>query len=156
MWQIGLSLTLGTTLNGTTAGEWLCTIVHVGPRLVDLAVDAALEVHQPPALIDRIGIEVVLHDVVDRDHRRRQRTRQEIAVGRAGMAHAAMAVAIEHTLVGADVIRVHQVLEYRPVDRPARRRRPGADRCSVIHNVVPVGSFSIPQPYLKGPGEGKV
>jgi hypothetical protein len=42
----------------------------VRPRLVNLAMDKALEKACTPLRIDGIGIEVVFHDVVCRDQRR--------------------------------------------------------------------------------------
>ena len=96
--------------------------VDVGPRLVDFAVDEALDVHEPPGLIDRIGIEVVLHDVGGGDDRRRLRARQEIAVRRMGMADRHMAVAVEHALVGEDAVRRDEVLDRGGVDRAAGLR----------------------------------
>jgi hypothetical protein len=46
-----------------------------------------LEEHRPAALVDRIAVEIVFHDVVERDELRATRARQEKAVGPVGMAH---------------------------------------------------------------------
>jgi hypothetical protein len=46
---------------------------HVGPRLVDLAVDEALEEDAAAALIDRVRVEIELHDVFRGDERGRER-----------------------------------------------------------------------------------
>ena len=43
----------------------------VAARLVDFAMDEALDVHQATLLVDRIGIEIKFHDVFGDDRRRR-------------------------------------------------------------------------------------
>ena len=74
-----------------------------------------------PCLIDRIGIEVVFHDVRGRDDRRRLGTGQQISVGRMGMTHADMPVAVEYALVGENAVGRDEVVDGRRVDRAAGR-----------------------------------
>jgi len=76
----------------------------VGPRLVDFAVDEALGVERASLVLDRIAVEVEFHDVVCADQFGRARTRQQIAIGIAGMPHADMAPAIEYALVGENAV----------------------------------------------------
>ena len=121
--------------------------IDIGTGLVDLAVDEALNIHESPGLIDRIGIEVVFHDVRRGDDRGRLGARQEISIGRMGMTHAYMAIAVEDALVGQDAVGRDQVFDGSRVDRAARPRR-GAG-CLMVHaNVTNV-------PVARGPSNNQ-
>src|SRR5262249_15790342 len=78
--------------------------VDVRPHLVDLAVDEPLFVGTTPLRIDRLAVEIVLHDVVGRDRRWRDRARHQITVWIAGIADADMTEAIENLFVREDTV----------------------------------------------------
>jgi len=78
---------------------------HVGSCLVYLAVNEALQIHSSTFAVDRIAIEVVLHDVVSRDERRRQIAREKIAVRIAIVPNTNVPVAIDDSLVCQDMVR---------------------------------------------------
>src|SRR5262249_59044100 len=78
--------------------------VDVGTRLVDAAMDEALEIGRPPARIDRIALERELHDVVDLDALGRPRPRQQKALRVVGMARADMPERIHDALARQDPV----------------------------------------------------
>ena len=89
--------------------------VDVGARLVDLAVDHAFAVRQEIARREQLGVEREFEDVGRLDQLRAARARQEIATGIARVAHADMAEAVEHALMGDDTVgereRIASVVE---------------------------------------------
>jgi len=89
---------------------------YVRPRLVDFAVDEAFEKHGSAAGIDRIAVEVELHDVVGRDQRRRERPRHQKMIGVGGMPRADMTKAVEHAELGEDAAADHDILAQRGID----------------------------------------
>ena len=97
--------------------------VHVGPRAKRLAVDEALEEHAAAALIDRIGVEVELHDVLGRHQRRRPRARQQIALRICRMPDADMAPGVEHAVLRQDAACGDQVVDQRGIDRTGGRNQ---------------------------------
>ena len=106
------------TVNGITVGEWLCTTALTsGLRAKRLAVDVALQEHAAALLIDRIGVEVELHDVRGRNQRRRARPRQQIALRIFRMPHRHMAPGVEHAVLGQDAARGDEVVDQRGIDR---------------------------------------
>jgi len=96
---------------------------HVAARLVDFTVDEPFDHAAAVLRIDRIGIEVVFHDVVRGHQDRRERARQQVAVWVARMAHAHMPIGIEHALLGENAVGGDEVLDERRVDRTGARRR---------------------------------
>src|SRR5204862_7429352 len=74
--------------------------VHVRARLEDLTVDEALPYRLSSARIDRVAVEVVLHDVVWHHQFRRKLARQKIAPGIAVRAHAYVSVSIDDAVPG--------------------------------------------------------
>ena len=94
--------------------------VDVGPRLVGAAVDEALQEHAAVALIDRVGVKVELHDVLDRDQRRRPRARHQIALRIARVPHRHVAPGVEHAVLRQDPARGDQVFDQPGVDRTGR------------------------------------
>ena len=102
-------------------------VVHdrpdVRPRLVDLAVDEPFEVGGAGARIDRVRVEIVLHDVGHGDELGGERARHEVAARVAIVPRADVPVAVEHVLVRQDAVRGHQVLDESGVGRPDRGRR---------------------------------
>ena len=83
--------------------------VHVRTRLEDLAVNEALAHRLPSPRIDRIAVEIVLHDVLRHHQLRRKRARQEIALGIAVRAHAYVSVGIDDAVLGQDSVCGDQV-----------------------------------------------
>ena len=65
--------------------------VHVRPRLVDGAVDEALEIRRAAALVDRRAVEGIFDDVVALDALGRTRPRQQIMLRIVGVPGADMA-----------------------------------------------------------------
>ena len=90
--------------------------VDVGPRAKRLAVDVALQEHAPALLIDRVGVEVELHDVLGRHQRRRAGARQQIALRVFRMPHGHMAPGVEHAVLGEDAACGDEVLDQRGID----------------------------------------
>src|SRR5215510_9373610 len=78
--------------------------MHVRPRLIDAAVDEALEIRRPVARVDRIAFERELHDVVLLDALGRTRSRQQEALGIVGMARAHMPERVHDTLMREDAV----------------------------------------------------
>ena len=133
MWNTGRIGTL-VMLNGITPGEWLwTTAIHVRPRLVDLAVDEALEEHAAAALVDGIAIEIELHDVGGGDVRRRHRARHQVAVRIGRVADADMAKGVEHALIGQNAVRRDEIVDQCGIDRAARGGRLGRGEVGAGH-----------------------
>ena len=65
--------------------------VHVRPRLVDGAVDEALEIRRAAALVDRRAVVGIFDDVVALDALGRARPRQQIMLRIVGVPGADMA-----------------------------------------------------------------
>ena len=85
--------------------------LHVGPRLVDAAVDEALVIERPAVVLRRRAVEVELHDVGLADHLGRERAGEEEAARVARMAHADVAVGIDDVFVREDAVRDHEVAD---------------------------------------------
>ena len=77
---------------------------HVRPRLVERAVDEALEIGRAAARIDRVAFEREFHDVGGLDAVGRARAREQIALRIVGMARADMAEGIDDRLAGEDAV----------------------------------------------------
>jgi hypothetical protein len=90
-------------------------IVHHGanarPMLIDRAMDRAFAVHGAPALINRIAVEIELHDVVRNDKFRAAGPRHNEPVRTLRMPHADMAVAVNHSFPRQNTIGYHQVFK---------------------------------------------
>ena len=85
---------------------------HVGPGLVDLAVDVPLQVQMRWVGGHRLaGLDLEVEQVGRRDPPRRQVARQHEAAAIAIMPSADMAEGIEDPLVGQDPVGVDQVLD---------------------------------------------
>src|SRR5579864_5170556 len=69
--------------------------MHVGPRLIDSAMDRALDIDRSAALVDRIAIEIEFDEVVDRHELGATRSREEEPVGPIRMSDADMAVSVD-------------------------------------------------------------
>ena len=78
--------------------------IHVRPRLVDLAMDEALDIGLPAARVERLAVEVEGYDVGHRDVARGDSLRLQVLLGIARVAHADMAEAVEHGVVDEDVV----------------------------------------------------
>src|SRR5437660_12448098 len=94
---------------------------HVRPQLVDFAMDEPFDHAAAVLRINRVGIEVVLHDIARRYQDRRARARHQITVGIIWMTDTHMSVGIEHALVRKDSIRRNKVLDERRINRAAGR-----------------------------------
>ena len=90
-------------------------IVHHGanvrPVLIDRAMDRAFAVHGAPALIDRLAVEIELHDVVQDDKSRAAGPRHKEPVRTLRMPHADMAEAVNHSFPRQNTIGDHQVFK---------------------------------------------
>src|SRR5689334_14351754 len=106
--------------------------VDVGPRLVDLGMDEALRIDRAIALVERLAVEIELHNVGPADTARRERRRHQKTVLALGMADADVAEAVDHALAVEDAIGSDQVVDYsaqiRWRLRPRGWKRPGAKR----------------------------
>ena len=78
--------------------------VHIGPRLIDLSVDPPFVIQFLPGVRDRVVFEVVLDNVVGSNQCRSKRARHQIAIGVAGISHAAMSKGIENAFQGENPI----------------------------------------------------
>ena len=97
--------------------------VHVRPCAIGGAVDEPLQEYPAVALIDWIGVEVELHDVLGGHERRRQRARHQVAVWIRRMPDAHMPGFIEHALLGQDAIGRDEVFDENWSDRSTGCRR---------------------------------
>src|SRR5262245_11030963 len=95
---------------------------HIRSKLVDFTMDESLNHAAAILLIDRIGIEVVLHDVA-RGHRDRcERAGHQVTAWIARMTNAHMSLGIEHTLLGENAVGGNKVLYESRVHRAAGSR----------------------------------
>ena len=92
---------------------------HIRAGAKNLAVQIALDEAVAAARIDGVAVEVEFHDVVGRDHLRRQRARHQEALGMAGMAHGDVAGGVEHALVRQDAARRRQIFQRGAIDGAA-------------------------------------
>ena len=84
--------------------------VDVRPRLVDRAVDEALEIGRA-RVAHRRAVEPELDDVGAGDEFRAERARQQIVVGLLRVADADVAVGVDHVLLRQDPIGDHQIAD---------------------------------------------
>jgi hypothetical protein len=77
---------------------------HVGPRLIDAAVDDALGVKLDRGRRDRFGVEREFQNIGRLDDSRRAGAREQIAARIVWMAQADVAERIEHAFVRQDAI----------------------------------------------------
>ena len=91
MCSSGLSFLLGDAERDRARRMVVHHGVHVRPRLVDGAVDEALQIRRAAALVDRGAVESIFDDVVALDALRRARPRQQIMLRIVGVASADMA-----------------------------------------------------------------
>src|SRR5215469_5824535 len=84
---------------------------HIRPRLVDAAMDRPLDIDFAAALVDRLAVEIEFEEIVACHQLRAARAREEEAVGLGRMAHADMAIGIDHVLMGEDAVRHHQIVQ---------------------------------------------
>ena len=92
-------------------------------------MDEALEEHRAAAGIDRVAVEIELHDVVGGDERRRQRARHQEVVGIGRMPCADMAEAVDHAELRKDAAADGDILEQggRNVGKGLRAERCGRE-----------------------------
>src|SRR5262249_44815612 len=102
--------------------------VDVRTRLVDLRVDETLRVDRSVAAVDRLRLEVELHDVRLADTARRERGRHQEAVLALGMADADMAEAVDHTLAVENAIGGDEIVDRRTEIGWRLRPHAGAER----------------------------
>src|SRR5258706_4607475 len=83
--------------------------MNIGARLINLAVNEALEKTRAAVRVDCIAVEIVLDDVGGRHQRGRYRARHQIAVRRTGMAQRDVAKTVDHALRGEYAARRGEV-----------------------------------------------
>ena len=107
-----------------TLGEWLCaTDMTSGTRAIDFAVDEALEERAAAARIDAFAIEIIFHDVVGGDERRRKRARHQEPARLLRVTHGDMAEAVHNALVDEDTAGGSKVGEDGRIDWAAAARQ---------------------------------
>jgi hypothetical protein len=84
---------------------------NVRPVLIDRAMDGAFTIHGTSTLIDRIAIEIELHDVVQDDKFGAAGPRHKKSVRTLWMAHADMSETVNHPFSRQDAIGNHQVFK---------------------------------------------
>ena len=103
--------------------------VDVGTRLVDFGMDETLRVDRTVALVDRLAVEIELHDVGLADAARRERGRHQEPVLARGMADADVAEAVDDALavenaIGSDeIVNGGAEIGWRLRPRAAAKRR---------------------------------
>ena len=85
--------------------------VHVRPRLVDRAVDEALQIGRAAALVDRGAVERIFDDVVALDALGRAGAGQQIMLRIVRMPRADMAEGIDDALIGQNAVGGHQFFQ---------------------------------------------
>ena len=104
---------------------------HVGARLVDFAMDHALEEQPGLAQPHRIVVEIAGDDVGRGDQRRRHAARDPIMLRMGVIARADMPVGVEHAVVGEDAVGRHQIIQQGRIGRARHRIRDlGAHICA--------------------------
>ena len=89
---------------------------HVRPRLVNFAMNEALQKHGSTTVAHGVAIEIELHDVGGGDQRRRERPRHEKAIGIGRMTRADVAEAVENAKVGEDAAASHDIFDQSGID----------------------------------------
>ncbi len=100
--------------------------LHVRSRAIDLGVDEALEVHAPPARVERGALEVERDDVVAPDEARRHVARQQEMARRAIVPRADVPETVDHALPIQDAIGKDDLVDER--GRGGGRHGCGGDR----------------------------
>ena len=83
---------------------------HVRPRRKDRRMNKALEIKAAAVVANRPAVEVELDDVLGADQLRCQRAGDQEMAGVVRMAHADMAVGVDHLLPGEDPVGDDEVL----------------------------------------------
>ena len=103
--------------------------VDVRAGLVGLGMDEAFGVDRTIAPLDRLAVEVELHDVLGRHTAGRLGGRHEETIRSRGMPHADMAEAVDHALPVEDAVGGHEIVDQRlEIARLRRRARVRRDR----------------------------
>ena len=79
--------------------------------LVDLAVDEAFDVKRAATRVERVAVEVELHDVVGRDQSRSHAARQEEARRVGLLPRADMPETVDHALLGENAVGGDEILD---------------------------------------------
>jgi hypothetical protein len=85
--------------------------VDVGSRFVEAAMDEALEIGWTTIVAHDFAIERELHDVALLDELGAARARQEKALGIGRVAHADMAIGVDHALMRQNAVGDDEVVE---------------------------------------------
>jgi len=85
--------------------------MDVASHLVDLAMNEALEGQAASLLINRVGVEVELQNVLCSHEPRGQRARHQETAGVGGMPDAHMPRLVEHPFAGQDAICGDQIFD---------------------------------------------
>ena len=85
--------------------------VNVRARFEDRAVNKSFEIRRATVVAYRISVQGEFHNVGALDQLRTARTRQEVALGMAGMAKTDVAVCIYYAFVGEDSVGDHELAD---------------------------------------------
>src|SRR5437879_8794429 len=84
---------------------------HLRPALVDLAVDEALAHGFAPPRVERLAVEIVLHQVLELHALGGDRAREEITVRIARRTQAHVPVGVDHAVLRQDAVSRDEVVE---------------------------------------------
>ena len=87
--------------------------LNIGPRLVDLAVNEALEKTAAAICVDWVAFQIVLEDVAGGHQRRRKRSRHQVMAGRRRMAQRDVTEGIDNALRREDAARRCEICDER-------------------------------------------
>src|SRR5262245_21152146 len=110
--QQRLELAFGDTERDHARAVIVDDRVDVRPRLIDAAMDEALEVGRPPARIDRLALERELHNVVLLDALGRTCPREQEALGIVWMARTHVPEGIHDAFMRQDAIGGDDLFEH--------------------------------------------
>src|SRR5262245_59293814 len=82
---------------------------HIGPRLVNAAMNEALRVDRAIRVVEPVAVEVELDDVLLGDQTGAARAGQEVAACILGISNADVTEGVDHSFVAEDPVRHHQV-----------------------------------------------
>ncbi len=98
-WNTGTSATPAMQNGITASGMMVADRHHVGPHLIDAAVDDPFRIKLHVRRLDRLGVERELQNVLGLDQSRRAGTREQVTAGILRMADADMAEGVENAFV---------------------------------------------------------
>src|SRR5580704_2467082 len=124
--------------------------LHVRSRLVDRAMDEALEVGRAAALVDRSAVERIFDDVVLLDALRRPRPRQQVMVGPLGMPRTHMSEGLDDPLARQDPVGGDQFFENEiKLAHCGNVSTYSSPTCGSLHSMIPKGGNRFPERILR-------